>query len=101
MTYTTRIANKRIFAKICLLSFRSIIPIITFTCKVYFRLLGHNFYPCFPMLTHVYMCLAMFTRVYLCLPQYTPVFLCLPIFDRVYLCLPLFTCACLPMFSDV
>ena len=30
MTYITRIANKRIFAKICLLSFRSIIPIITF-----------------------------------------------------------------------
>ena len=33
MTYITRIANKRIFAKICLLSFRSTIPIIVRMAK--------------------------------------------------------------------
>ena len=38
MTYITRIANKRIFAKICLLSFRSIIPIITFYLQGRFSL---------------------------------------------------------------
>ena len=44
MTYITRIAKKkRIFAKICLLSFRSIIPIITFYLQGRFSLARAHF----------------------------------------------------------